>query len=101
MDRLYKLAEGLNRRYPNGNAPYQIATRLAEECGEVASEVNHFEGSGIKHLKGAPSKENMAGELKNVMSCVMQLAIYYGVQEELERSIDASLNLLRSQGLID
>ncbi|MDR0861437.1 MAG: hypothetical protein LBN30_01465 [Oscillospiraceae bacterium] len=102
MNNLYKLAEGLNKRYPDGNSPYQIATRLAEECGEVASEVNHFEGSGIKNLKrGEPSKASMAGELKNVLSCVMQLAIYYQVQDELEQTINASLAKLKSGGYID
>jgi NTP pyrophosphatase (non-canonical NTP hydrolase) len=102
MDKLYLLAMGLNKRFPDGNTPYQIATRLAEECGEVASEVCHFEGSGIKKQKrGEPNKQDMAGEIKNVLSAVMQLAIYYDVTEELEKSIDASLERLKTEGLID
>ena len=51
MDKLYQLAKGYTNRFPNGNDPYQIATRILEECGEVASEVNHFEKSGIKTQK--------------------------------------------------
>jgi NTP pyrophosphatase (non-canonical NTP hydrolase) len=32
-------------------------TRLLEECGELAKEVNHFEGTGIKRQKyGEPDK---------------------------------------------
>ena len=51
MQKLYLLANGYTNRFPNGNNPFQIATRILEECGEVASEVNHFEKSGIKSLK--------------------------------------------------
>ena len=46
MEKLYQLAKGYTNRFPDGNDPYQIATRILEECGEVASEVNHFEKSG-------------------------------------------------------
>ena len=48
IDKLYKIAEGLNNKFPGGNDPFMIVTRLAEECGEVAAEVNHFEGQGVK-----------------------------------------------------
>jgi NTP pyrophosphatase (non-canonical NTP hydrolase) len=48
IDKLYKIAEGLNVRFPDGNNPFMIVTRLAEECGEVATEVNHFEKKGVK-----------------------------------------------------
>lgn len=102
MEKLYKLAQGLMKRFPKGVEPYQMATRLAEECGEVASEISHWENSGIKRLKhGEPSKVKMAGELKNVLSCVMQIATYYGVQDELEQTIDDSLARLKNEGHID
>ena len=102
MEKLYLLAEGLNKRFPDGNEPYQMVTRLAEECGEIAAEVCHWENSGVKRQKrGEPSKENMAMEIKNVLSCAMQIALHYGVQEELRRTIDASLARLREEGHID
>ncbi len=57
MQKLYQLAKGYTARFPNGNEPYQITTRILEECGEVANAVNHFEDSGIKREKhGEPSK---------------------------------------------
>jgi len=102
MVKLYALAEGLNKRFPDGNETYQMATRLAEECGEVAAEICHWESSGIKRKKrGEPSKVSMAGEIKNVLSCATQIAIYYGVQDELRQSIDASLERLKAEGHID
>lgn len=50
VDYLTKLslsAEALNKRFSDGNQPFQIITRLCEEAGELAQVVNHFEGSGI------------------------------------------------------
>lgn len=35
MNNLYELAAGHTARFPNGNEPYQIVTRILEECGEV------------------------------------------------------------------
>ena len=102
MEKIYKLAKGLLKRFPDGNDPYQMATRLAEECGEVASEISHWENSGLKRQKrGEPSKEKLAGEIKNVLSAAITIAIYYGVQDELQQSIDGSLSRLREAGYID
>ena len=102
MDKLYTLAHGLLKRFPDGNEPYQLATRLAEECGEVASEVSHWENSGVKRQKyGEPSKENLAGEIKNVLSAAISIAIHYGIQDELEQSINNSISKLKSEGYIN
>lgn len=35
IDKLYKIAEGLNNRFQDGDDPFYIITRLAEECGDV------------------------------------------------------------------
>lgn len=102
LEKLYKLAEGLMKRFPNGNEPYQMASRLAEECGEVAGEIAHWENSGVKRQKyGEPTKEKLAGEIKDVLSCAMQIAIYYGIQDELQNTIDNSLLRLKGEGHID
>ena len=101
MEKLYALANGYTNRFPGGNQPYQITTRILEECGEVASEVNHFEKSGIKSLKhGEPSKQHLADEIKQAMNALVQLAIYYGVEQELEASIDRSLEKMKAEGLL-
>lgn len=101
MEKLYLLAKGYTNRFPNGNEPYQITTRLLEECGEVASEVNHFEKSGIKSLKhGEPSKQHLADEIKQAVNALMQLAVYYNVENELEKSIDISLKKMKNENLI-
>ena len=53
-EKLYRIAEGMNNRFEDGNDPFYIVTRLAEECGEVASQVNHFEHKGVKAEKLGP-----------------------------------------------
>lgn len=101
MEKLYLLAKGYSSRFPNGNEPYQIVTRILEECGEVASEVNHFEKSGIKALKhGEPDKQHMADEIKQAINALIQLAQYYNVENEIEISIDRSLEKMKNEGLI-
>ena len=92
------MAKGHTVRFPNGNEPFQIVTRILEECGEVASEVNHFERSGIKTQKhGEPSREHMADEIKQAINALVQLAQYYGIERELEQSIERSLERVRTE----
>jgi NTP pyrophosphatase (non-canonical NTP hydrolase) len=102
MQRLYKMVEGYNKRFPDGNDPFQIVTRVLEECGEVASEVNHWENSGIKQMKhGEPSKKQLANEIKQAMAALASIAAYYSIENELDESIEDSLSRMRSEGLID
>jgi len=79
-----------------------MATRLLEECGEVAKEINHWEGTGIKRQKyGEPSKENLANEIRQAIAELFKIAVYYSVEVELEESINQSLLRAQSEGLID
>ena len=95
------LAQGMTKRFLNGNEPYQIMTRLLEECGEVAKEVNHFENSGTKALRhGEPSKAKLAGEVKDVLNALMQLVLYYGIEDELEAAVHKSIGQLAEEGYI-
>ena len=101
MNRFYKLAEASDKRFPKGVEPYQMAARLLEECGEVASEINHWEGSGIKRQKyGEPSREKLAGELRQAITELFKIAAYYSVQDELEASVNKALERATKEGLI-
>lgn len=102
MERFYKMAEASNKRFPNGVEPYPMATRLLEECGEVAAEINLWEDSGLKRQKhGAPKKENIANEIRQAMVELVKIAKYYHVEQELEESIEESLKRSRSELLIE
>lgn len=102
MERFYKMVEASNKRFPEGVKPFQMATRLLEECGEIASEINLWENSGIKRQKhGDPKKENIANEIRQAMVELVKIARYYHVEGELETSIQISLERSREEGLID
>jgi NTP pyrophosphatase (non-canonical NTP hydrolase) len=101
MEKLLAITHGLNRRFPNGNNPFQIMARLLEESGELAQMVNHFEGTGIKSEKyGQPDKAKLAKEIMDVLRCGLQVAIYYGVERELETTIHDSYEKMRAEGII-
>ena len=102
IDKLYRIAEGLNNRFQDGDDPFYIVTRLAEECGEVASQVNHFERKGVKATKlGSPDRAAFAKELQDVMRAVLQLAIHYGLEEELAASVERSYRQIVIEGWVD
>ena len=102
MEKFYKMVEASNRRFPKGVEPYQMATRLLEECGEVAAEINLWEDSGVKRLKhGEPKKEDLANEIRQAMVELVKITRYYHLEAELEASIEASLARSRAEGLID
>lgn len=101
LEELLTMANGMNKRFPDGNKPYEIMTRLLEECGEIASEVNHLENSGTKVFRhGEASKEDLAGEIKDALNALMQLTIYYHVEEEVERSVEKAIQRLTGEGCI-
>ena len=96
------MVEASNKRFPKGVEPFQMATRLLEECGEVAKEINHWEDSGIKRQKyGEPSKDKLANELRQTMVELFKIAAYYSVEKELEESINESIRCSIEEGLID
>ena len=102
MKKLQQLAEGMNHRFPEGNHPFQIITRLLEECGEVAKEVNSLEKSGTKVLRhGNGTKEDLAGEIKDAMNALMQLAIYYDATNQLQETINNAIVQLKNEGCIE
>lgn len=102
MEKFYKMVEASNKRFPNGVEPYQMATRLLEECGEIAAEINLWEDSGVKRQKhGEPKKENIANEIRQAMVELVKIAKYYNVEKELEESIETSLSRSRKEGLIE
>ena len=102
LDKLVPITKGLNRRFPDGDDPFQIATRLLEECGELAKEINHFEGRGVKREKyGEPDNAHLAKEVMDVLRVALQVVLHYQIEEELADSIEQSYNRMVYEGLID
>lgn len=98
LEKLYAITCGLNRRFPSGNHPFQIMTRLLEEGGELAQMVNHFEGTGTKLEKyGPPDKSRLAKEVLNLLRCSQQMVIYYGAESEVDAKINEAYERLRGR----
>lgn len=104
MDYYEKLilnVKGLNNRFPDGDDPFKIVTRLCEEAGEVAKSVNHAEKTGIKSEKyGEHDKKEMAKEVMDVLRVALQVAVKYDLRDELEQHIDASCQKLKDDGYL-
>jgi NTP pyrophosphatase (non-canonical NTP hydrolase) len=101
MNRIYKINAGLRKVFPDSDKPFQVMTRLLEECGELAAEINHFEGSGVKRQKhGEPNVTKLAKEVQDVIRCALQIATCYGIEEALDASITLSNDKMVAEGLI-
>jgi NTP pyrophosphatase (non-canonical NTP hydrolase) len=100
LDKIRQINAGLLAAFPNGNNPFQMATRLLEEAGELAAQINHFEGSGVKHAKhGKPDPMQLAKEVQDVIRCALQIAGHYGIDAELAASVDRSYRQLQDGSL--
>ncbi len=101
IEKLYAIDRALNTRFPDGNEPFQIMTRLLEEAGELAEQVNHFEGKGVKRAKhGKPDKAKLAKEVQDVLRAALHIAMYYGIESDLQWSVDKAYQHAMDEGLI-
>jgi predicted O-methyltransferase YrrM/NTP pyrophosphatase (non-canonical NTP hydrolase) len=102
VDKRIAITGGYAHRFPDGDEPYQMMTRLLEECGELAQQVNHFEGSGVKREKhGEPDRIALANEIKQAVVCALRVVRYYGIEKELQDSISWSYRRLKEEGHIE
>ena len=102
LAKLYLSVEALNKRFPDGNQPFQIITRLCEEAGELAQVVNYFEGADVKRQKmGEPIREHLTKEVFGVLRAALSIACYYGIEQELHELIDTNIARCREQGLLE
>lgn len=102
IQKLYKICEALEKRFPGNRDPFRILARLMEESGELADQVHLWENIGRKRANGRqPDKDELAKEIKQVMLAALDLARYYGVENQLEQSITANYERAVVEGLID
>ena len=101
IEKLLEITHGFIHRFPEGNEPFQIMTRLLEESGELAQQINHFEGSGVKMQKyGEPDKVKLVNEIGGVLHSALQIAIYYEAEQELETRLEEIYLRLKAEGHI-
>lgn len=101
LEELLMIAEGMRRRFPDGNDPFQMMTRLLEECGELAQMVNHFESTGVKREKyGEPDTAKLAKEVMDVLGCALYVALHYNVTDGVEALLEDRHRRLTQEGFI-
>lgn len=101
LTKLFAVTRGFTHRFPQGNEPFAIMTRLIEECGELAQQVNHFENMGVKRRKmGEPDPRALAKEIAQVLHCAANVAVYYGVEADVEAALETTYQRLKAEGHI-
>jgi NTP pyrophosphatase (non-canonical NTP hydrolase) len=99
--KLYKIVDGLNKRFPGGDDSFRILARLMEESGELAAEIHHFEGLKGHRRQDPPDKDHLAKECMDIMTAVLHVAKLYGVENELNARIDKHYTMVVSEGLVE
>ena len=86
-DKVFEISRAATERF-GMNSPFQILSRLTEELGEIASEVNAREGSTAKSTKSQSGNE-LCHEIHDLLRGVAQLVDHYGLVDELNEAIAA------------
>ncbi|MCU0489177.1 MAG: ClbS/DfsB family four-helix bundle protein [Anaerolineales bacterium] len=102
IQKLYRIDEALEKRFPGNRDPFRILARLMEESGELADQVHLWEDAGRKRASGRqPDETELAKEIKQVLLAALDIARYYGVQAQLEQDIQANYARAIREGLIE
>ena len=102
VQKLYRICEALEVRFPGNADPFRILARLMEESGELADQVHLREGVGRKRqIQGEPDDERLAKEIQDVMTAVLDIARYYGIEDVLETLVDTRYERVVTEGLAD
>lgn len=89
LDAMVAIIESLNRRFPAGNDIFQRVSRLTEETGGLAKSVNHRENMGIKSQKYGIHEDNeLVKEVQDVIGAALDIALHYGLLEDLHTAIE-------------
>jgi NTP pyrophosphatase (non-canonical NTP hydrolase) len=92
----------LDRRFPDHNSPFARLSRLLEEAGELAQQVHHAEGMGVKNTKhGEFEPEHLAKEVMDVLRCAIGVAGHYGVIGQVRDLISSHHARFRELGYLD
>ena len=98
---LLEIADAQTRRFPEHNGPFARVARLAEETGELAQQVNHAEGTGVKNAKHGPfDPANLAAEIADVLQAAAGIAAHYDITGMVRAAVGARHARYRDRGLL-
>ena len=86
----------------NNRDPFRILACLMEESGELADQVHLREAVGRKRENDRPPDDlELAKEIRDIMTAVLDIARYYGIEEQLEQRVTQSCRRTVNEGLIE
>ncbi len=101
IQKIYKICEALEKRFPGNRDPFRILARLMEESGELADQVHLRESVGRKRESGRmPDDMALAKELQDILTAVLDMSRYYGIENQLEQQVQKSYERAVKEGLI-
>jgi hypothetical protein len=99
---LVATVHALTVRFPDHNGPFERLARLLEEAGELAQQVNHAEGTGVKVAKHGPfDPAKMVKEIEDVLRTALGIAVHYDLVDDVRVGIAAHYAQHVALGLID
>jgi len=99
LDGLLLIVEAQKRRFPEGLDPFKMVTRLLEECGELATEVQVWEDEGLKRSKhGEPDRGRTASEIVNVLTATLTIADHYGLVPDVAEQVELAVERAAAHG---
>jgi cation transport regulator ChaB len=93
--------QGYQAMFPSEVIPYEVMTRLLEKNGELATEIFKWENEDKRKRRGEPKKEDMAKKVQQSLASLMQIVVYYKIENELEDDINNVLKDLENLGYFD
>jgi hypothetical protein len=92
----------LTLRFPDHNGPFERLARLLEEAGELAQQVNHAEGTGVKLARQGPfDPAKIVKEIEDVLRTALGIAVHYDLVDDVRAGIAAHYADHVALGLID
>jgi NTP pyrophosphatase (non-canonical NTP hydrolase) len=89
IEKVFTVAKAQSNRFPEGDYPFNIVSRLLEEGGEVAWELNHYARKGISIDRFNPDgKRELVYETYQVMIALCQLMQYFNLEDDLKKRMD-------------
>ena len=87
-DQLYEISRHYAEKFPEGDTPLGYLSRLTEELGEIAVEVQRLEGAPAKVAKHGPGRlPDLASEVEDLIHTALGLIQHYRAEAELDEVV--------------
>lgn len=85
LNQLYEISTHYARKFPEGDSALGYLSRLTEELGEIAVEVQRLEGAPAKIAKhGRGNLPDLASEVEDLIHTALGLIQHYRAEAEFD-----------------